>query len=184
MIEKKPLGVKTGKTSPDQPGKPGPSSSPSLSPFQIEEGKTAAGPEAAERLDGPGSIGSQASEISVNPRVAGQLLNLPFKCAHIIWPVAEPLTADELEAMSEPFSDFLVENGLEKIGRSSVVLGFHVFIAGYARVKAIADWKKSQRHEAKIKAAPGDGEARPGKDDVSPGGDPRGGGAGSPGLCP
>lgn len=146
---------------------------PSLTPFEIEAGKKRSESPGDQKLgDHSGTI-SQVGKIPVNPRVAGQLLNLPFKCLHIAYPVAQPLSEEELEAMAEPFSDFLIENGLESIARSSIVLGFHVFIAGYSRVKAIADWKKEQKGKEQKSAAaaktdPGHGEARPGQDDARP----------------
>ncbi len=137
-----------------------------LSPFEIEEGRTA-GAEAAQSLGGPSGTTSPGSSVQINPRVAGQLLNIPFRVAHAIYPVAQPLTEGELEAMSEPFSDFLVEMGWEKIGKSSIVLGFHLFIAGYSRVRAIADYKKAQEHGT-TKTGPGVGDAGPGKNDPGP----------------
>lgn len=126
--------------------RPAPAPGPyQLSPFEIESGKKSPGGQESQSLGGPSGTISPAGKVPINPRVAGQLLNLPFKCLHIAYPVAKPLGEEELEAMAEPFSDFLVENGLESIGRSSVVLGFHLFVAGYSRVKAIADWKKEQK---------------------------------------
>lgn len=140
----------------------------SPSPFEIEAGRKSPENPETEKLGGPSGTISPAGKAPINPRVAGQLLNLPFKCLHIAYPVAQPLTEGEIEAMAEPFSDFLVENGLESIGRSSVVLGFHIFVAGYSRVKAIADWKKEQKNAPAVKAGPGNGEARPGENDARP----------------
>lgn len=148
--------------------RPAPAAGPQLSPFEIESGKKSPGGQESQSLGGPSGTTSPAGKVPINPRVAGQLLNLPFKCLHIAYPVAKPLGEEELEAMAEPFSDFLVENGLESIGRSSVVLGFHLFVAGYSRVKAIADWKKEQKIAAAPKADPGHGEARPREDDARP----------------
>jgi hypothetical protein len=178
-LEKKASPEKAQKTSPMGKGSPRPKladTAGSLSPFEIEAGKKAS-PESPESrsLEDHSSIGSQASEIGVNPRVAGGLLKLPFKCLHIAYPAALPLTDAEVEEMAEPFSDFLVENGLESIARSSIVLGFHLFVAGYSRVRAIADAKKVQKNEAAAKARPSDGKAGQGQDQSSSSSDQRGG---------
>jgi hypothetical protein len=155
----------------DSPSPPAPGSQVGPSPFEIEEGRKSRQSPGDQSLGGPFGTTFPAGKVPINPRVAGQLLNLPFKCLHIAYPVAQPLNEAELEAMAEPFSDFLVENGLEAIGRSSVVLGFHLFVAGYSRVKAIADWKKEQKIAAAPKTDPGHGEAREGKDDARPSAD-------------
>ena len=175
-LEKKASPEKAQKTSPMRKGSPAPAAAGTLSPFEIEAGKKAS-PESPESrsLEDRSSTGSPASEIGVNPRVAGGLLKLPFKCLHIAYPAALPLTEEEVEEMAEPFSDFLVENGLESVARSSIVLGFHLFIAGYSRVKAISDAKKVQKNEAAAKTSPGDGKAGPGKDEPRPPSDPGGG---------
>ena len=164
--EKSPSPEKAQKTSPIQKGSPGPA--PGLSPFEIEAG-TKISPDQTEKglEDRSGTI-SQASEVRINPRVAGQLLNLPFKCLHIAYPVAQPLSPDELEVMAEPFSDFLIENGWEKIGKSWVVLAGHLFVAGYSRARAIADFKKAQKNEAAPKADPDNRETRPREDVAGP----------------
>ena len=182
-LEKKASPEKAQKTSPMRKGSPAPAAAGSLSPFEIEAGKKAS-PESPESrsLEDRSSTGSPASEIGVNPRVAGGLLKLPFKCLHIAYPAALPLTEEEVEEMAEPFSDFLVENGLESVARSSIVLGFHLFIAGYSRVKAISDAKKVQKNEAAAKTSSGDGKAGPGQDESRPSSDPGGGGAGGSGI--
>jgi len=176
---------KSQKTSPMQKGRPAPAAAGSLNPFEIEAGKKASSgsPETLSLEARSGTI-SQASEVGVNPRVAGGLLKLPFKCLHIAYPAALPLTEDEVEEMAEPFSDFLIDNGLEKIASSAIVLGFHLFVAGYSRAKAIADSKKVQKNEAAVKARSGDGKAGPGKDEPGPSSDPGSGGAGGPGIHP
>lgn len=157
---------KSKKTLPMRKGRPAPAAAGSLSPFEIEAGKKE-NPGSSETLNLEARSGtiSQASDIGVNPRVAGGLLKLPFKCLHIAYPAALPLTEDEVEEMAEPFSDFLIDNGLEKIASSAIVLGFHLFVAGYSRVRAIGDAKKVQKNEASAKARSGDGKAGPGKDE-------------------
>lgn len=182
-LDKKVILEKAKKTSPMQKGsRLAPAAAGTLSPFEIEAGtkKAPEGPELGDRS----SIGSQASEVGVNPRVAGGLLKLPFKCLHIAFPVAEPLSEAEVEEMAEPFSDFLIDNGLEKIASSTIVLGFHLFVAGYSRTKAILDWKKAQKNESAAKAGLSDGKAGPGKDEPRPASDPGGGGTTSPGVRP
>lgn len=185
-LEKKASPEKAQKTSPMQKGSPRPRLADTvgrLSPFEIEAGKKASlGSPESLSLEGRSGTISQASEVGVNPRVAGGLLKLPFKCLHIAYPAALPLTEDEVEEMAEPFSDFLIDNGLEKIASSAIVLGFHLFVAGYSRAKAIADSKKVQKNEAAAKARPGDGKVGPGKDEPGLSGDQGGGGATGSGI--
>jgi hypothetical protein len=142
------------------------------SPFEMEgdkgptqdlnlgtEGKKTSGPS--------GTISRGSDDVLINPRVAGQLLNLPFRFAHAACPAAAPLTEEELEAMAEPFADFLVDMGWEKIGRSSYVLFVQLAMAGYTRYRAVMDYKREKLNAGKNKIAadPGNREAGPGKDD-------------------
>jgi hypothetical protein len=141
---------------------------PTLTPFE-QEGERQ---ETQEQTLGTesrrsGTISRASDDVLVNPRVAGQLLNLPFRFVHAACPAAAPLTEEELEAMSEPFADFLVSMGWEKIGKSSYVLFVQLAMAGYVRYRAILDFKREQQIAGKkTQTDIGNREARPGENNV------------------
>jgi hypothetical protein len=108
-----------------------------VNPFEAEGDRTKDQDLSLGKGKASGTISQTGDVVDINPRVAGQLLNLPFKAAHVVWPAAEPLTPEELEVMAEPFADFLHDMGWEKLAKSSTVLFIHIGMAAYGRVRAV-----------------------------------------------
>ena len=98
------------------------------------------------------STGSGSGEpVPVSPAFAGDLIALPFEAAHIVNPVIDPLSRDEIEHLAEPFSEMLTKWGIGgKLTRAEVQFGFYLSVAISARVQAYAKFKKQQRIEAQM----------------------------------
>lgn len=94
---------------------------------------------------------SQAGDgsLAIDKKIAGEILNLPFEFVNIFEPAWEPLNEKQLEKMSEPFSLWLEEHGLEKLQRSEIVLGFWLLTYGVQQSKNV----KKARAERKAKKA-------------------------------
>ncbi len=160
-----------------RPSPPRPSPSPkSPTPFELEAGSLGS-PENPEDLSlsaKAGLTGSPDSEILVDPKVAGGLLELGFDLVNAVMPEFPPLDQKEVDQMADPFAKFLVDQGWEKIAQSSIIFFARLGSVGFKHYRIAMRIRKAKKNAPEVATDPGHGEARPGQDDASKTDNPRG----------
>lgn len=151
--------------------KPSPSSAPVLSikkttttkakpPFPVQKGIPKSQSPEKEKGSlkiGLSSVDAELGEISQRDiRTAGAALDLPFRAVNLIWKDVPALTKEELEYLSEPLAEILIElDWMDKLKGPYLKLGWGLSVAIVSRARA-HELVKAERKKAEATAKVGD----------------------------